>query len=248
MDTMAQMKLRADASGYFLGYIWWVLEPLLFVGVFYVVFEVLLKTGRGDFLIFLMCGKLAFIWFSKSVNQAANSILVNRGLIANINVPKALFPMAVMHEGLYKQSTVFMLLFVILFVRGYAPSLTWMWLLPLVLVNYIMILACGFISSILVCVVRDFSLVISLFMTFLMFVSGVFWDVRTLPDPQVADRVLAVNPLAFILDAYRQILLHNTAPDGLHLLLVGLAFAALLAVTALGMQRSSQYLALKALT
>ena len=245
---MAQMKLRADASGYFLGYIWWVLEPLLFVGVFYVVFEVLLKTGRGDFLIFLMCGKLAFIWFSKSVNQAANSILVNRGLIANINVPKALFPMAVMHEGLYKQSTVFMLLFVILLVRGYAPSLTWMWLLPLVLVNYIMILACGFISSILVCVVRDFSLVISLFMTFLMFVSGVFWDVRTLPDPQVADRVLAVNPLAFILDAYRQILLHNTAPDGLHLLLVGLAFAALLAVTALGMQRSSQYLALKALT
>ena len=79
MDTMAQMKLRADASGYFLGYIWWVLEPLLFVGVFYVVFEVLLKTGRGDYLIFLMCGKLAFIWFSKSVNQAANSILINRG-------------------------------------------------------------------------------------------------------------------------------------------------------------------------
>jgi len=248
MDTMAQMKLRADASAYFLGYIWWVLEPLLFVGVFYVVFEVLLKSGRGDYLIFLMCGKLAFIWFSKSVNQAANSILINRGLIANINVPKALFPMAVMHEGLYKQATVFALLFVILAVRGYTPSLTWIWLLPLVLVNYIMILACGFIGSILVCAVRDFSLVISLFMTFLMFVSGVFWDVRSLSDPHMAQVVLAANPLAFILDAYRQVLLHNTAPDGLHLLLVGLGSALVLAAAALGMQRSSQYLALRALT
>ena len=42
IDTMARMALRADASKYFLGYIWWVLEPLLFVGVVYVVFNVIL--------------------------------------------------------------------------------------------------------------------------------------------------------------------------------------------------------------
>jgi lipopolysaccharide transport system permease protein len=45
IDTMARMALRADASRYFLGYIWWVLEPLLFVGVFYVVFNVILESG-----------------------------------------------------------------------------------------------------------------------------------------------------------------------------------------------------------
>ena len=67
-DTMARMSLRAEASRYFLGYIWWILEPMLWVAVFYVVFEVLLQAGRADFLVFLMCGKLAFIWFSKSVN------------------------------------------------------------------------------------------------------------------------------------------------------------------------------------
>jgi lipopolysaccharide transport system permease protein len=39
------MALRADASRYFLGYIWWILEPLLFVGVFYVVFNVILESG-----------------------------------------------------------------------------------------------------------------------------------------------------------------------------------------------------------
>ena len=64
VDTMARMSLRAEASRYFLGYIWWILEPMLWVSVSYVVFEVLLQTGRADFLVFLMCGKLAFLWFS----------------------------------------------------------------------------------------------------------------------------------------------------------------------------------------
>jgi lipopolysaccharide transport system permease protein len=64
-DTMALMALRADAARYFLGYIWWVLEPLLWVGVFYVVFVIILDSRQPDFLIFLATGKLAFVWFSK---------------------------------------------------------------------------------------------------------------------------------------------------------------------------------------
>ena len=65
MNMMARLSLKANAQRYFLGYLWWVLEPLLWVAVFYVVFEVLLKNGRADFLIFLAVGKLTFIWFSK---------------------------------------------------------------------------------------------------------------------------------------------------------------------------------------
>ena len=44
IDTMARMALRADASRYFLGYIWWILEPLLYVGVLYVVFTLILTN------------------------------------------------------------------------------------------------------------------------------------------------------------------------------------------------------------
>lgn len=120
---MARMALRADASRYFLGYIWWLLEPLLFVAVFYVVFDVILDSRRADFLAFLMCGKLAFIWFSKSVNQAAISITSNKGLIGRINVTKTLFPMAVIQEGLYRQMAVFFLLFA--FSSSVVTRLTW---------------------------------------------------------------------------------------------------------------------------
>ena len=248
MDTMARMALRADAARYFLGYLWWLLEPLLYVAVFYVVFDLILDSGRADFLVFLMCGKLVFIWFSKSVNQAANSIVSNKGLIGRINVSKTLFPLAVVQGGLYRQMAVFALLIGFLFSRDYAPSWAWFYLVPVILVNYLMITACALIGACLVCIVRDFSMFISLSMTFLLFTSGVFWDVRELGDPHKTEMILALNPLAFMLDAYRQVLLHATAPDWIHLSQIACGAIVLLVVMVLLMRRYSQYLALRALS
>ncbi len=248
VDIQARMALKADASRYFLGYIWWILEPLLFVGVFYVVFNVILDSGRADFLVFLMCGKLPFVWFSKSVAQASNSIVANAGLIGRIDIPKSLFPMAIIQEGLYKQAAVFALLIAVLLVYGYQPSLSWLWLLPIIFVNYLMIVGCAFLGSILVCFMRDFSMLISLGMIFLMFTSGIFWDVRALADPSMINLILVLNPMAFILDAYRQVLMENVAPDIIHLTIVAIVSALLVWVMNWLLNRSSKWLALKALT
>ena len=248
MDTMARMNLRADAARYYFGYIWWILEPLLYVAVFYVVFNVILDSRRLDFLAFLMCGKLAFIWFSKSVNQASNSILSNKSLIGKLNISKTLFPMAVIQEGLYKQATVFLLLFAVLLAYGYKPSVSWFALVPIIGVNYLMIVACSLVGACLVCMMRDISLVIGLAMIFLMFTSGIFWDVRDLGDPDKTALLLAVNPLAFIIDAYRQVLMYNQLPDWPHLATLGVGSAAICLFMAKLMQRGSQFLARRALT
>lgn len=248
VDTMARMALRADATRFFLGYIWWILEPLLYVTVFYLVFSIILDSGRADFLIFLMCGKFPFIWFSKSVNQASNSLLANVGLIGKLNVPKTIFPMAVIHEGLYKQAAVFVLLFIILFLDGYPPSWVWFWLLPLIFINYLLIVACSFVGSCLVCFVRDFSLIIGLAMIFLLFTSGIFWDVRALNDPDMTELILMVNPLSFVVDAYRQILMYGNRPDLMHLTLIGFGTSGVIFIMKELMRRGSQLLSRRALT
>jgi lipopolysaccharide transport system permease protein len=95
---------------------------------------------------------------------------------------------------------------------------------------------------------RDFSLVISLGMTFLLFTSGIFWDVRDLGDPAKTDLVLALNPLAFMLDAYRQILMYQSVPDLFHLLQIGLVSCVVVVMMGRLIRRSSQFLALKVLT
>lgn len=248
IDTQARMALKADASQYFLGYIWWLLEPLLFVGVFYLVFNVILVSGRDDYFIFLMCGKLPYVWFSKSITHSQRSIIANVGLIGNIDIPKTMFPMAMVQEGLYKQATVFLLLIFAVISYGYPPSTSWFWLIPVIIINYIMIVACAFVASVLVCFIRDISMFIPLGLIFLMFTSGIFWDVRDLQDAQMAKIILTYNPMAFLLDAYRQILMYQSIPNLAGLARIGLLFAVITAVMVTWMRKNSRLLALKALT
>jgi lipopolysaccharide transport system permease protein len=111
-----------------------------------------------------------------------------------------------------------------------------------------MILACFFIAASLVCILRDFSMIIPLGMTFLLFSSGIFWDVHALGDPQKTELVLALNPVAFILDAYRHILMPQTVPDLLHLLQIAVVCFVLILAMAAIMRRSSQFRALKVLS
>lgn len=242
------MALKSDASRYFFGYLWWILEPLLYVCVFYVVFNVILDSRKADFLVFLMCGKLPFVWFSKSVSQASNSIVSNAGLIGRIDIPKTLFPMAIIQEGLYKQSVVFLLLFAVLIGYEYMPSLQWLWLIPIMAVNYLIIVACALIGSVLVCFMRDFSMFISLGMIFLMFTSGIFWDVRGLNNAEMTELVLTYNPIAFIIDAYRQVLMYQQIPDAFMLIKIALLFGSVIMLMVYAMRRFSRFLALKALT
>ena len=212
VNEMARLSLKADAQRYFFGYLWWILEPLLWVGVFYLVFEVLLGSGRADFLAFLAVGKLTFIWFSKSVTQAANSLIGNRGLIGKMDAPKWLFPLAVCHEGLYKQMAVFALLMALLLYKGYGPSATWLWLVPLAIMQYLLIVGCGMAAAVLVCIRRDFQLLVHLGMVFLLFVSGIFWDIDSIGNAALRENLLLVNPMASLIDLYRSVLMEGSAP------------------------------------
>lgn len=243
VDTMARLSLRAEARRFYLGYFWWILEPLLYVAVFYVVFYGLLGTRTPDFLMFLAVGKLTFVWFSKTVNAAANSIVSNGGLLARMDMPKTLFPLAVILECSYRQGAVFVLLFIFVLLDGRLPTLNWLWVIPIALAQALLIIACGLIAAVLVCVSRDFLPLINLGMIFMMFMSGVFWDLNSIGNPELAELVRIWNPIAFLLDAYRQALLWNGPVNGLHLgalaVLSGLACVVLFKL----MDRYSQRLA-----
>lgn len=249
INIHARMLLKVDANTFKLGFLWWFLEPLMWVGVFYVVFNLILDSRKGgDFMVFLTCGKFAFIWFSKTVIQASGSIVASKGLVGKINIPKSVWPMSAIQESLYRQSSVYLLLFVILAFFGIYPDITWLWLVPVLFVMYLMIVAVGLAGAYMVCVVRDFQKFITLGMTFLLFTSGIFWDVRDVGSEEKTQFLLAINPLAFMLDAHRQILMHDTAPAVLHLLLIGVGASILIGLMLLLMRRYNHYLALKVIT
>lgn len=212
IDTLARFHLRGEARQFSLGYFWWFLEPALYISVFYVVFQLLLDRRQPDFLYFLTVGKLVFVWFSKSVVQASSSIETNKGLISQVLIRKEVFPLAAVLQGVYRQLVVFLILFLLLFVSGKGHFHYWFLLLPLILIQLVLITGCGLLAALMVCWQKDFQHLIQLGMLFLLFVSGVFWDVNDIADAEVRDWVLLLNPLAALIDAYRQILLLGSLP------------------------------------
>ena len=212
IDTLARFHLRGEARQFSLGYFWWFLEPALYISVFYVVFQLLLDRRQPDFLYFLTVGKLVFVWFSKSVVQASSSIETNKGLISQVLIRKEVFPLAAVLQGVYRQLVVFLILFLLLFVSGKGHFHYWFLLLPLILIQVVLITGCGLLAALMVCWQKDFQHLIQLGMLFLLFVSGVFWDVNDIADAEVRDWVLLLNPLAALIDAYRQILLLGSLP------------------------------------
>ncbi len=122
------------------------------------------------------------------------------------------------------------------------------WLPAVLLVNYLLIIAAGLAAAYLVCLMYDLFTVVNLGVTFLLFVSGIFFDPRALGSEEATQLLFALNPLAFLLDAYRQILMQGVAPDAVHLALVGAGSAAAGALLVGLMRRSSRFLALRAIT
>ncbi|MCU7795567.1 MAG: ABC transporter permease [Candidatus Thiodiazotropha sp. (ex Myrtea spinifera)] len=220
VDVQARMSLKAEASRLYLSYIWWVLEPILFILVFYLVFEILLNIGRENYLLFLICGKIPFLWFSKSVTNASNSIVQNKGLIGQLDMPKYLFPYISIQESLYKQWVVFFVMFGVVITYGYLPEWNWLWLIPLMIAQYGLIVVFSLLAALMVSFIGDFRMLINMGMMFLMFASGIFWDINAIADPQLREWVFIYNPMTFLIDGYRQVLMRQSTYSLEHLVVL----------------------------
>ncbi|ABV37619.1 ABC-type polysaccharide/polyol phosphate export systems permease component-like protein [Shewanella sediminis HAW-EB3] len=209
IHVMARMKLKSKANMLLLSYVWWVLEPLLFVLMFYFVFKFLLNRGREDFFIFLIIGKIPFLWFSKSVTSAANSLIENRGLINQRPIPKFVFPLVNVHEAAYQQLVTFAVLISFVIFNGYHDFGLWWQLIPLIFLQYLLICGLSSLFTLFVTYAPDFRMIVSMFMMGMMFCSGIFWSIGDIADPQLQKIILLFNPLAVIIDGYRQVLMHG---------------------------------------
>ncbi|MEM1412169.1 MAG: ABC transporter permease, partial [Pseudomonadota bacterium] len=84
--------MRAEANRSYLGILWWVIEPILYLLVFYLVFDLGLRRGGEHFAATLLTGLVVWKWFDASVRSAAMVLPENRGLMRQVYLPKLLLP------------------------------------------------------------------------------------------------------------------------------------------------------------
>jgi lipopolysaccharide transport system permease protein len=221
--------LRVEVSRYYLNYFWWLLEPVLTMGVFYIVFGLFLNQGAPDFVGFLLIGFAFWNWFVNSVSNASLSILGGQGLMLQVDIPKVFFPLGVVLQDLFKQFFVVALLLVFLLFYHTPKSVTWIALPAIMVVQAMFVSACALLAATFVPFVPDLRYVIGTILNLLMFASGLFFDIDTIVQPQYRSYVF-MNPMAGLLTNYRRVLMQAQWPNWWYLLEVSLASLVVLVI------------------
>lgn len=231
----ANLNLRSEASVNYLSYAWWVIEPLMHMVTYYLVFGFLLNRGGDNYVVFLLTGLVPWLWFNKAVMHAQGSILGGKQLMNQLYVPKLFFPLTNILQDSLKQIIVFVILLTFVVLYGIPPHADWLWLAVLFILQLMFIIGCGLLAALIVPFVRDMAFVIPTLMQFMMFCSGIFFDPKTIA-PQLQE-LFFLNPMASLLQAYRDVLLHSMTPNMNSLIYVGVVSVCLIVIALIGYKK-----------
>ncbi|HPO30423.1 MAG TPA: ABC transporter permease [Candidatus Hydrogenedentes bacterium] len=208
---------RAEASRTWLGVLWWVADPLLNMVVLYIVFGVFFQRRTPNFVPFLLIGLVFWRFFNVTVMNMGTSILNNVGMIRQVALPKILFPMITLVTCTLEFFFTLLLLVVVLVVFQVPFSMTMLWW-PMVF--GVQVLGCGLTLAAFTPFVPDLNKMVNQLMRILFYMSGIFYDVRDLPEK--ARQLLVLNPMVVLIDAHRACLMDQRVPDWQSLALIAM--------------------------
>ncbi|MEM1088763.1 MAG: ABC transporter permease [Pseudomonadota bacterium] len=207
----ARSELLVETSRTYIGIAWWVLDPVLYMAVFYLVFEVFLERGGANFVQFLLVGLVFFRWFGNAVSNGSTSIRQGHGLMQQVYLPKIVFPLVSFLSDSFKFACTLLLLLPFLWISGFEVSIHYLALPVLLLIQLALNLGCLLIAAAILPLVPDLKYLITHGIMVMLFTSGIFYEIQNLPL-EVQGYVL-LNPLANLITAYRDVLIAASWPD-----------------------------------
>jgi teichoic acid transport system permease protein len=198
-----------------LGQVWQVLTPLLNVGVYWLIFGVLLDTSRGvdDYLSFLVVGVFVFNFTQRAFLSTSKVITDSLPLIRALQFPRAALPLAYVIIELEQLLISMVVLVVIILFRG--EPVTWYWLLiiPALLLQSIFNVGAGLFVARIGSQLNDFSQLLPFLLRTWMYLSLVLFSIATLARTHFGERhpgviaLLQLNPAALYITLMRYALL-----------------------------------------
>lgn len=202
--------LRAEREQTFLGFFWWFVEPVVTMAVFYFVFSYILDRGTENYVAFLLSGLVLWKWFGTAFVSGGSAIIANSGLLAQVYIPKLILPLVAITVDTLKFAVTLVLLFIFLWIYGYEIQATYL-AIPVVLGTELLFI-CGatLLLSSITPFLPDLNLLLDNLLRALFFISGIFFPLSVVP-PEIREYLL-LNPVAILIESFRQVVLDGQWP------------------------------------
>jgi len=208
---LVKSGLKAEHRNSYLGYFWWLLDPLLNIAVYYFLVVIILGRGGPDYPIFLVIGLIVWRWMSSSINTSANSVLRYSSIINQVYLPKFIFPLSFTITQLvnFLFGTVVIGIFLAIF--GIMPTWHVVFLPVIIVITVIFLLAIGSVLGFFTVFIRDIDNLLSHVIRIFFYASPIIWEGGRLP-PEYS-LFVAINPIDIIVDSFRDVLMYHQTPN-----------------------------------
>ena len=203
--ALAENDLRSRHMNSLLGQAWYLINPALNIGVYFLIFGVVLGARRGveDYVAFLVTGVMFYRFMQATVTSCSSSMRKNIGLIRTVQFPRTLIPLSIVIENVLQFLPSAALIMVVAVVDAGAP--VWQWFaIPLVLLAAALIsLGLGLFTARLGSTFSDLQSFLPHVFRIGLYVSGVLFSVNDKVTNTTIKQLFVLNPLYDVVTAAR---------------------------------------------
>lgn len=218
MFYAAKSELKSEVANSFLNWIWWVLEPLCFMGIYAFVFTMFFRGNVKYIAAFIFLGITVWEFFNIMLKTSVKLVRSNKAIVSKVYVPKYVLILEKMLRNGFK--TCISLAIVVVLMIIYQVPLSWqmLWVVP--------ILASFMIFTFGVCTlllhfgvyVEDLANLTNIALRLLFYATGVFYNLADKITGELGHWLVRINPIALYLKCLRDTLLYNHMPNWIWLI------------------------------
>ncbi len=219
LEDFAWRDLRSRYKGTALGFAWNFAIPLLQLGVFYLLFGVLLGTrpqtnsGEQNYAVFLFVGLLPWTFFANSLGAGATSIIANGAIVKKVRLPLQLLPAASVLSSLANYLLSLVVLFAVLAIFGPRHPEGLLVLPLLIVIQIVMNLGFAYLLAAANVFFRDVQHILGILLTLWYFLTPVLFSIEIVANKPTERELLYLNPMTAVIVSYQRALLDGLAPE-----------------------------------
>lgn len=215
---LSKREISSRYRGSVMGFFWTLLNPLLMLTIYTLIFGYVFKArwgdmnlGDGSFALTLFAGLIVHGMFAECITRAPILITSNVNFVKKVVFPIEVLPWVTIYTAFFHTLMSLIVLMVFNFIVNGSVPFTALWL-PVVFLPYILFLVgCLWLFSALGVFLSDIKQIMGLLTTALLFLSPVFYPISALPESM--QKLIYLNPLTLIIEQSREIFLWGNAPD-----------------------------------
>lgn len=205
---LAKNDFKKRYAGSYLGAFWAMAQPVVTVGMYYVVFDIIMGGNASrtnadvPFVLFLTAGLVPWFYFNEALNNGTNALREYDYLVKKVVFKISILPIIKIIAATFIHAFFVLVLLVVAAIYGFYPGIYTIQLLYYSACLFIFVLALSYTTCAVVVFFRDLSQIISIALQIGMWATPILWDIDTLQNSKWVS-ILKLNPLVYIVNGYR---------------------------------------------